>query len=154
MGERRSEAVVIGPGVPGMLKIRFGRRDAAFVTDVRAENIPLALRIPNSRFVAVVAGRDFVRVEPLGEAWIEIQDQIRAVLNADWDPIGVAHDDDDEYDSYIGGIHSLLIQGASVEALARHLTSIEVERMGLRGSCKEKLLAVATSLRRLQLPKL
>ena len=154
MGERRLEAVVIGPGVPGMVKIRFGREDGAFVTDVRAADVPPPLRMPNSRFVAVIAGRDFVRVEPFGEAWIEVQNQIRAVLNAEWDPIGVALHDDDEYDSYIGGIHSLLAEGASTEKLASHLKSIEVERMELRGSRKEKLLAVATSLRQLQLPEL
>lgn len=154
MSERRLEAVVIGPGVPGMLKIRLGRHDGTFVMDVRAEDIPPPLRMPNASFVAVVAGRHFVRVEPLGEAWLEIQDQIRAVLNTEWDPIGVAHPVDDEYDGYIAGIHSLLGQGASVETLAGHLKSIEVERMELRGSRKEKLLAVATSLQRLGLPKL
>ena len=153
MGERRLEAVVIGPGVPGMVKIRFGREDGAFVTDVRAADVPPPLRMPNSRFVAVIAGRDFVRVEPFGEAWIEIQNQIRAVLNAEWDPIGVALHDD-EYDSYIGGIHWLLAQGASAQTLAGHLKWIEVTRMEERGTRKEKLLAVATSLRQLQLPEL
>jgi len=153
MSERRLEAVIIGPGGPGMLKVSFGRDDGAFVTDVPAEKLPPPLRIPNSRFVAVVAGRDFVRVEPFGEAWLEIQDQIRAVLNAEWDPIGVAHHVDDEYDSYIGGIHWLLAQGASAQTLAGHLKWIEVTRMEERGTRKEKLLAVAASLRLLQLPK-
>ena len=153
MSERRLEAVVIGPGNPGMLKVRLGRHYGAPVADVRAEDIPPPLRIPNSRFVAVVAGGNFVRVEPFGEAWIEIQDRIRAVLNAEWDPIGVSHHVDDEYDGYIDGIHSLLAQGASAETLAGHLKWIEVARMEQRGTRNEKLLAVARSLQRLQLPK-
>ena len=36
--------------------------------------------------------------------WLTIQDQIRAVLNSDWDPIGVADIVDDEYDMYIAHI--------------------------------------------------
>lgn len=73
MSERRLEAVVIGPGTPGLLKIQFGQGDGAFVTDVPADQIPSSLRLPNSSFVALVAGRDFVRVDPLGSAWIEVE---------------------------------------------------------------------------------
>lgn len=109
-------------------------------------------RVPNSRFVALVAGRDVVRVEPFGDAWIEIENRIRVILNTEWDPIAVAQADDDEYDGYISCVLSLLRREASAEAIAEHLKSIEVERMELRGSSPDKLMAVAEALRNLQLP--
>jgi hypothetical protein len=154
MSKRRLEAVVIGPGNPGLLKIKFGRDRGAFVKDVLADRIPPELRMPNSAFVAVVSGRDFVGVEPHGEVWIAIEDRIRTILNTEWDPIGVGDSVEDEYDGYIDGIHSLLAEGATTEVLVHHLNAIEVERMGLTGSRAWKLLAVADALGRLQLPKL
>jgi hypothetical protein len=154
VSERRVEAVVVGPGAPGLLKILFGRGRHQYMRDVPADRIPASLRLPNSCFVAVVAGSDLARVETAGREWIEIQDQIRTVLNAAWDPIGVAADVDDEYDSYIAGVYSLLQGGASAEILAQHLKSIEVEDMEYRGSSMNKLLAVAAGLQKLQLPPL
>jgi hypothetical protein len=55
----------------------------------------------------------------------EIQDHIRAILLADWDPIGVAEMPKaaDEYDAYIGGIYRLLFSQASVEQVASRVTS-------------------------------
>ncbi len=153
MSERRLEAVVLGPGNSGLLKIQFGRGRAPFVMDVPAQQIPPPLRIPNSRFVALVTGRDFVRVDPLGSAWIEVEDQIRTILNNDWDPIGVAQVDDDEYDGYIAGILTFLVRGAAIDGLAEHLRSIEVERMGLGGSPHDKLIAIAEALRVIRLPE-
>jgi hypothetical protein len=35
--ERRVEAIVIGPGKPGQLKVTFGRGQQEFVADVSAE---------------------------------------------------------------------------------------------------------------------
>ena len=102
--------------------------------------------------MALVAGRDFVRVDPVGRAWIEIEGRIRTILNDDWDPIGVAVAVDDEYDGYIAGILTLLMNGSSVDALVGHLRSIEVDRMALRGSLPDKLKAVAEALRSVQLP--
>jgi hypothetical protein len=153
MSERRLEAVVIGPGAPGLLKVTLGRDNGKYVIDVPVERIPSSLRLPNSSFVAVLAGREFVRVETAGPAWIDIQDQVRTVLNAVWDPIGVADAACDEYDGYIAGIYSLLQDGASEEILARHLLSIEVDHMGLPGASMNKLLAVVAKLRELQLPE-
>ena len=153
MSERRLEAVVIGPGNSGLLKIQFGRGRAPFVMDVPAQQIPPPLRIPNSRFVAVVAGRDFVRVEPFGDAWLEIDNRIRTILNTEWDPIGVPQDVDDEYDGYILAILTLLRGKPGVETIAEHLRSIEVERMGLGGSPHDKLIAVAEALRGIRLPE-
>jgi hypothetical protein len=46
-------------------------------------------------------GGDVVRVEPAGRIWLTIQDQMRVVLNGDWDPIGLADIVDDEYDTYV-----------------------------------------------------
>jgi hypothetical protein len=153
MTERRLRAVIIGPANPGFLKVMLGQNDARFVADLPAERIPPDLRMPNSSFVAVVVGRDLVRVEAFGQAWMEIEDRIRAVLNAEWDPIGAAHAVDDEYDGYIAGILSLLQRNVSVEMLAEHLLSIEVQRMGLKGSPRDKLLRVAEALRTLHLPR-
>ena len=152
MSQRRLEAVVIGRGSSGLLKIEFGRGRARFVMDVPTERIPPPLRIPSSHFVALVAGRDFVRVEPFGDAWVEIEDRIRTILNTDWDPIGVAQAEDDEYDGYIAGILTFLVRGAGVDGLAEHLRSIEVERMGLGVSPQAKLIAVAEGLRAIRLP--
>jgi len=154
VSERRLEAVVVGPGGPGLLRIALGRGSHQYVRDVPADGIPPSLRLPNSCFVAVVVGSDLARVETAGGEWIEIQDQIRSVLNAAWDPIGVAADVDDEYDGYIAGIYSLLQSGASEEALAQHLKSIEVVQMEYGGSSMNKLLAVAAALQKLQLPQL
>ena len=154
VSERRLEAVVVGPGAPGRLKVMFGRDSSKYMIDVPVERIPSSLRHPNASFVGVVVGRDLVRVETADRAWIEIQDQIRTVLNAVWDPIGVADAVDDEYDSYIAGIYSLLQSGASEDMIAKHLVSIEVEQMGFGGSPLNKLLAVAATLRMLQLPAL
>ena len=152
--ERRLEAVVLGPGRPGQLRVALGRGEHKFVADVPSELLQPSLRMPNSEFVAVVNGRELVRIEPAGRIWLTIQDQIRAVLNGDWDPIGVADIVDDEYDSYIGQIYSLLATDSSEQAIADHLLRIELERMGLTGMPMNQLLQVAANLRSLQLPSL
>src|SRR6202790_1710145 len=59
--ERRLEAVVSGPGLPGQLKVTLGRGQQQFVADVPVELLDPSLRLPNSEFVAVVNGRDLVR---------------------------------------------------------------------------------------------
>jgi hypothetical protein len=115
--ERRLEAVVLGPGGPGQVKVALGRGQHQFVADVPIELLHPSLRMPNSEFVAVVKGRELVRTEPAGRVWLVIQDQIRAVLNSDWEPIGVVDIVDDEYDMYIGHIHSLLATDAAEELL-------------------------------------
>jgi hypothetical protein len=154
MSERRLVAVVVGPGKPGLLRVALGHGDGQFVVDAPSELLQPSLRLPNSQFVAVVVGREIVRVEPAGRVWLAIQDQIRSVLNTEWDPIGVADIVDDEYDMYIGCIYSLLAGSVSEQAIAEHLLSIEIERMGLGGTPITQLLKVATKLRKLQLPPL
>jgi hypothetical protein len=154
MSERRLEAMVIGPGKPGILRVSLGRGQGQFVADVPFEKLEPSLRLPNSHFVAVVEGRELVRVEPAGRIWLTIQDEIRSVLNTDWDPIGVVGDGiNDEYDMYIGHIYSLFLVGASQQAIAEHLWSIEVDRMGLTGTPMDQLLKVAAKLLNLQLPR-
>jgi hypothetical protein len=152
--ERRLEAIVLGPGRPGQVKVALGRGQQQFVADVSAELLPSSLRIPNSEFVAVVKGRDVVRVESAGQAWLTIQKQVRDVLNPDWDPIGVADMVADEYDKYIGQIHSLLAESASEKEIAEYLLWVEVERMGLTGTPIDQRLLVAKNLRELELPSL
>jgi hypothetical protein len=148
MGERRDEATVIGPGSPGHLRVLLGQR----ARDVPSERVPPSLRTPNSRFVAVVQGGDFLRVETAGRAWLVIQDRVRAVLNANWDPIGVAEDVADEYDSFIGVIYWMLRRGTSPEELAAQLLKIETESMGLDGLPEVRRLEVARRLLALELP--
>jgi hypothetical protein len=150
--ERRLEAVVIGPGKPGQLRVALGRGERKFVVDVAFDVLQPALRMPNSEFVAVVSGRDVVRVESAGRIWLTIQDQIRVVLNGDWDPIGVADSVEDEYDGYIAQIHSLLVTNSTEQTIADYLLRIEHERMDLTGTPMNRLLRVASKLRSIQLP--
>ena len=152
--ERRLEAVVLGPGRPGRVKVTLGRGEQQFVADVPVELLDPSLRMPNSEFVAVVNGRDIVRVERAGKSWLIIQNQVREVLNRDWDPIGVADIVGDEYDGYIGEIHSLLAKHASEKDISDYLLSVEVERMGLTGTSDDQRLRVARNLQNLQLPTL
>lgn len=151
MSERRLEATVIGPGASGMLKVSVGRGAGQFVADVAVDRLPDSLRLPNAQFVAVVEGRDIVRVEPRGASWMEIQDQMRVVLNECWDPIGVAADVADEYDGYIAQLYGLL-QRETDDAIVERLRDIEVEHMGLKEPSHDRLREVVHRLRQLNLP--
>lgn len=81
-------------------------------------------------------------------AWHELHARIRVILSERWDPIGVAGRTDDTYDSYVDGVHALLMKHTSDEAIARHLQAIEVGAMGINGTPFEHLLRVAIELRR------
>lgn len=65
-----------------------------------------------------------------------------------WDPIGVGHDPRRryEYDRSIGGLYTLLISGASVQAVARRLTQIEEEEMGFTAADGGRTLRAAEKL--------
>ena len=54
----------------------------------------------------------------------------------DWDPIGVKDipEASDEYDSYVGTIHSRLIHHVPRHELLDHLWRVETEHMGLSGN--------------------
>ena len=80
----------------------------------------------------------------------QLTSMVRVALLRDWDPIGVkdcpeAHD---EYDSYVGGVCTLLFDGADKRKLQRHLAHIETVGMGLSSPCPhledvvDKLLAM------------
>jgi hypothetical protein len=83
----------------------------------------------------------------------DVRRRIRVILNERWDPLGVAGDRQNEYDSYIDGIHALLMKHASDVAIARHLQGIEVGAMGTNGTPFEHLLRVAIELRHVEVPR-
>ena len=80
----------------------------------------------------------------------ELTAMVRVSLWRDWDPIGVndSPEAQDEYDSYVGGVCSLLISGADAHKLRGHLAQIETVNMGLSSPCSHlddvviKLLAM------------
>ncbi len=88
-----------------------------------------------------------------GRVWSEIQEKIRPVLNAVWDPIGVGDMVDDEYDSYIGAIYVLMRDGADDRTISEHLLELETTSMGLHGTSTERRQQVVSALRLLELPE-
>ncbi|HEY2858250.1 MAG TPA: hypothetical protein VGJ21_07530 [Terracidiphilus sp.] len=62
-----------------------------------------------------------------------LRGEIRRVLMAHWDPIGVKDlpEAADEYDGYIWGVLGLLLRSASNAEIVNHLRRIEIEQMGL-----------------------
>ena len=151
MSRVRRQVRIIGPGATGLLRASYGLESEEIAIDVRVERVPRHLQVPNATFVALFEGRELVRVEA-SELWLEIQDKVRGVLNREWDPIGVSDVVDDEYDTYIEELYRLLKSHTSADAIAGHLLSIEVHRMGLRRSTDAKLLGVAARLCGLVLP--
>lgn len=73
----------------------------------------------------------------------EIRLKIRSVLMSEWDPIGVKDIPEaaDEYDSYLGDVYGLVVQGASSSKIAEYLRYVEVDRMGLTDAGGTPLLA-------------
>jgi hypothetical protein len=61
---------------------------------------------------------------------------------------------DDEYDMYIGHVHSLLMKNATEQDIAEYLLWVELERMGLTGTPTGQRLRVAKNLQNLHLPPL
>jgi len=63
------------------------------------------------------------------------------VLHYVWDPIGVAGSPHarDEYDSYVPGVVSLLLADASAKTIAKHLTQITTDSMGLGAGSQRDL---------------
>jgi len=72
----------------------------------------------------------------------EVRSKIRAVLLAEWDPIGIndVPEAADEYDSYIGCVYDLLGQGAAEESIRDYLRQIEVDQMEMVNASREPLL--------------
>ena len=88
----------------------------------------------------------------------EIRCEIRRILMAEWDPIGVSDTPEaaDEYDLYIGGVYELLERGASDANIYAYLRGVEVDRMEIVDANGRPLLseakrsAVASSLNQLR----
>lgn len=162
MSEIRVAARTLGPGEPGFVRVLLtwsGKGAPASLLEVPMERLPAPLRTPNASFVAVMRSREFVRVEPAGDAWLEFQDRMRQVLDREWDPIGCGRGWSDlrgwsgEYDIYIAELHTLLEGDASDRSVARWLLEIETKAMGLQPTPMDRLLEVAALLRRIERPK-
>ncbi|WP_340150073.1 hypothetical protein [uncultured Sneathiella sp.] len=80
----------------------------------------------------------------------QLRSMVSDALLYRWDPIGISEYPEarDEYDSYVGGVCNLLMDGASIEKLFQHLWIIETETMGLGGD-KEHTKDFAKKLYRL-----
>ena len=65
----------------------------------------------------------------------QIYNAVRNVVLREWDPIGVSEFDgaQNEYDSYVPAICTMLIVGRDARKLADHLWQIETVSMGLSG---------------------
>jgi hypothetical protein len=153
--EIRREAVVLGPGKPGLVKLSLGRPRGYSderIDEVPFDRIPAPLRLPNTRVVTVLGDGGVLRVEPdaVGRPRFDVEARVRRVLN-DWDPIVTADVVDDEYDSYVAGILRLLRSKANERSIAEHLLSIE-EGMGVRGTPMDRLVSLASALREVPLP--
>jgi hypothetical protein len=59
--------------------------------------------------------------------------QLREILLADWDPIGVngIPEARDEYDGYLGAVANRLRDGANAREVAEYLADVQSDRMGL-----------------------
>ncbi len=81
-----------------------------------------------------------------------IRCDIRRVLMAQWDPIGVKDEPmaADEYDMYLGGIYGLLVQKSQPQTISDHLREIEIKRMGFSEDQVLQHLEIAGAL--LQIP--
>lgn len=78
----------------------------------------------------------------------ELQAKVRKVLMKEWDPLAV-HDipeAQDEYDSYIPQVISLLLKRASPEEIAAYLSTVEAREMEVNLHSKNDLIPVAILL--------
>ncbi len=66
------------------------------------------------------------------ERALRYRDAVRQVLLRDWDPIGVSQflEAEDEYDSYVWPVCSLLIANGTRQQIADYLYWVETVRMG------------------------
>ena len=82
----------------------------------------------------------------------EIMNSIREILLRDWDPIGIADDEEwprDEYDAYVGQIYSFLIRNEPADFIARHLCFVEGSMMGLGAPPVSTRMPIALKLKAL-----
>jgi hypothetical protein len=77
------------------------------------------------------------------------REEVIRVFEELWDPIGVGTEcGRGEYTAYVDDVLALMMSGANVEHLTRHLLEIERQRMGLTGNT-QVASAVARRLRAL-----
>lgn len=78
--------------------------------------------------------------------------EIRRVLMAAWDPIGIKDEPAcaDEYDRYIDGILQLLMSGSDCRTMANHLAEIVTGPMGMAAT-PTTMLPTAEALLRIPL---
>ena len=71
--------------------------------------------------------------------------RVREILLQSWDPIGVAGvaAAQDEYDQYVKPIAAMIVAGAVVDDLSRHLLEIETNHMCLKGDRARAHLAAS-----------
>ena len=62
-----------------------------------------------------------------------LQKKIKNVLKKEWDPNGIQMiiEAEDEYDSYVPTLYSMLISGKPVNQIFEYLIWLETEHMGL-----------------------
>ena len=77
----------------------------------------------------------------------QMRDEVRRILVADWDPIGVGDVPQarDEYDEYLPPLLGMLASGTSVRKLSSYLLKIERDSLGLEGD-PDRANRVATRL--------
>jgi hypothetical protein len=71
----------------------------------------------------------------------ELYKKIARILWKDWDPIGVYNEEDewdDEYDSYVPSIFSLLIEGKDEHKISNHLSRLASVNMGLSTTARDE----------------
>lgn len=82
-------------------------------------------------------------MKKISEKQRQLFNEIDRIIWEDWDPIGVndyGEDCRDEYESYIPHLFSLVEQGADYKKIAKHLSDLEKNTMGMLGSyehCEE-----------------
>jgi hypothetical protein len=82
-----------------------------------------------------------------------LSEHVSRVLHRIWDPIGVKgipEVENDEYQSYVGGVLAQMKAGCSCDQLANYLVLIEKAEMGLQG---DRANAVRTAKVLLDLPR-
>lgn len=79
-----------------------------------------------------------------------LQQQVRQILLAEWNPIGEGVPDN-EYDHYIGPLVTMLVQNRPAADLVEYLHGITMNQIGLT-SDKQRLSSVAQSLKSIRIP--
>lgn len=83
------------------------------------------------------------------DAHAQLYVKVARLLWTEWDPIGVNDSGpDDEYNGYAPEIVVMLERNADIEEIARHLSEIATERMGLFDN-REHSLSTAKKLKAL-----